>query len=58
MYDLGGGVPDLKNLPGEEPTDGVLDEVLREHGRGLDAVTRLASRVGYPGEPLILDEPL
>ncbi|MEU8265920.1 ATP-binding protein [Sphaerisporangium sp. NPDC049002] len=52
VYDLGGGgVPDIKNLPGEVPTDGVVDEVLREHGRGLDAVARLASRVGYRGNP-------
>ncbi|MEV6987215.1 hypothetical protein AB0M95_38975 [Sphaerisporangium sp. NPDC051017] len=29
-----------------------LEEVLREHGRGLDAVTRLALRVGCQGNPV------
>ncbi|MEV7967228.1 ATP-binding protein [Sphaerisporangium sp. NPDC088356] len=52
VYDLGGGgVPDLKHLPREEPMDGLSDEVLREHGRGLDAVMRLASVVGCRGNP-------
>lgn len=44
VYDLGAGVPDLKHMPREERTDGVLDEVLR--------------RMREVEEPLNLDEPL
>jgi hypothetical protein len=56
VYDLGGGgVPGLKEerpgQPSEEYTDGLLDEALREHGRGLNAVSRLAVRAGYQGDP-------
>ncbi|WP_248965909.1 ATP-binding protein [Sphaerisporangium perillae] len=38
--------------PREQRTDELLDQLLCEHGRGLDAVTRLASRVGCRGNPV------
>ncbi|MDH2423874.1 ATP-binding protein [Sphaerisporangium sp. TRM90804] len=48
VYDLGGGgTPARAGHRMEDPENALL----HEHGRGLDAVTSLAARVGWRGDP-------